>query len=67
MIVVREPNSCNISATLHATVSASFVIEQFGLPSLTISDGIEKFNGDDPHERLKQLAGRMKEREARDD
>ena len=46
-------------ATLHATVSASFIIEQEGLPSLTgASSGVELWNEDEPINRLKILQQR---------
>ncbi|KAI1792853.1 Ribokinase-like protein [Ganoderma leucocontextum] len=51
-------------ATLYATVSASFTIEQAGLPCLTlISDEtgtpVERWNGDSPHDRLQALQDRL--------
>ncbi|WVW80641.1 hypothetical protein I302_102627 [Kwoniella bestiolae CBS 10118] len=46
-------------ALLYATVSASFVIEQFGLPSLSQVDGVERWNDDLPHERLEVLRKRF--------
>ncbi|KAI9001247.1 Ribokinase-like protein [Trametes punicea] len=51
-------------ATLYATVSASFIIEQEGLPRLTrATDGsgkqIELWNGDSPQRRLKELQDRL--------
>nr|GAT53969.1 predicted protein [Mycena chlorophos] len=42
-------------ATFHASVSASFVIEQPGLPNLT---GEAEWNGDSPQRRLEQLRTR---------
>ncbi|KAI0728759.1 Ribokinase-like protein [Fomitopsis betulina] len=53
-----------VDATLYGTVSASFTIEQAGLPQLTeteIEDGsvTEQWNGDSPHRRLKELQERM--------
>ncbi|KAH9951812.1 Ribokinase-like protein [Amylocystis lapponica] len=50
--------------TLYATVSASFIVEQEGLPILTyktINSGevIEEWNGDSPERRLKELHRRM--------
>ncbi|PPQ95513.1 hypothetical protein CVT26_008541 [Gymnopilus dilepis] len=46
-------------ATLHATVSASFIIEQEGLPSLTrASSGVELWNEDESINRLKILQQR---------
>jgi len=52
------------AATLHATVSASFVVEQGGLPTLTrITDDDgklrEEWNGDSPYRRLKELQIRL--------
>ncbi|KZT72640.1 Ribokinase-like protein [Daedalea quercina L-15889] len=53
-----------IEAALYATVSASFTIEQEGLPQLTetrVEGGsvIEHWNGDSPHKRLKELQERL--------
>ncbi|KAJ4472267.1 Ribokinase-like protein [Lentinula aciculospora] len=46
-------------AVLHATVSASFVIEQSGLPALTSSDkGLIQWNNDSPSRRLEVLKRR---------
>ncbi|KAK2466525.1 hypothetical protein APHAL10511_002167 [Amanita phalloides] len=45
-----------VEATLYASVSASFVIEQEGLPALS-SDGL--WNNDSPQQRLKLLQDRM--------
>jgi hypothetical protein len=44
-----------ILASLHATVSASFTIEQEGLPVLTSSSGVEEWNGRLPGQRLEEL------------
>ncbi|KAI0370226.1 Ribokinase-like protein [Pilatotrama ljubarskyi] len=51
-------------ATLYATVSASFTIEQEGLPRLTDTTGadgqkVEHWNGDLPHRRLRELQDRL--------
>lgn len=51
-------------ATLHASVSASFIIEQGGLPCLTqTSNGDshheEQWNGDSPKRRLRALQDRL--------
>ncbi|EIW61851.1 Ribokinase-like protein [Trametes versicolor FP-101664 SS1] len=54
-------------ATLYATVSASFVIEQEGLPRLTQVDGdaadgrarAEQWNGDSPLRRVEELQRRL--------
>lgn len=44
-------------ATFYASVSASFIIEQSGLPSLSepAADGSEKWNNDDPYRRVEEL------------
>lgn len=43
-------------AVLYATVSASFIIEQLGLPTLALGeDGTECWNGDSPQRRLEML------------
>jgi len=42
-------------AVYYASVSASYIIEQVGLPRLTGSIGKEKWNGDEPHKRLAKL------------
>lgn len=49
-----------IIAALYATISASFIIEQAGLPSLDkpAPDGSEKWNNDYPHRRLEVLRAR---------
>lgn len=52
-------------AALYGTVSASFTIEQAGLPQLTetkIESGntVEQWNGDSPHRRLRELQERMR-------
>ncbi|WWD07152.1 hypothetical protein V865_005249 [Kwoniella europaea PYCC6329] len=52
-------NNDPYEALLYGTVSASFVIEQFGLPTLTRSDGIEKWNDDSPQKRLEILRRRV--------
>ncbi|KAI0356585.1 Ribokinase-like protein [Trametes cingulata] len=52
-------------ATLYATVSASFTIEQEGLPRLTGTSNVkgeqqlEEWNGDSPHRRLRELQDRL--------
>ena len=43
------------SAVLYATVSASFVIEQEGLPHLTREEEVELWNRDTPKRRLDKL------------
>ncbi|KAF8901708.1 Ribokinase-like protein [Gymnopilus junonius] len=46
-------------ATLYATISSSFIIEQEGLPSLTRApSGTELWNGDEPLKRLEILQQR---------
>ncbi|KAH9938441.1 Ribokinase-like protein [Fomitopsis serialis] len=54
-----------VDAALYGTVSASFTIEQEGLPHLTetrVEDGvtIEQWNGDSPHRRLRELQERLR-------
>ena len=44
-------------ATLYATVSASFIIEQEGLPAVTYTP-TEEWNGDQPFRRLEALRKR---------
>jgi len=44
-------------AALYATVSASFIIEQEGLPAVTY-EPIEEWNGDQPFRRLDALRKR---------
>lgn len=47
-------------ATLYASVSASFTVQQLGLPHLTVSsDGVEEWNQDSPHRRLEVLRQRQ--------
>jgi sugar/nucleoside kinase (ribokinase family) len=46
------------SATLYGSVSASFVIEQQGLPKLTTVNGVDMWNGELPRERLQKLRDR---------
>ncbi|BGP25005.1 pfkB family carbohydrate kinase [Rhodotorula toruloides] len=49
-----------VTAVQCASVSASFVIEQFGLPSVELGeDGIERWNGVDPTERLAEMRERQ--------
>jgi len=49
-------------AALYATVSAGFIIEQEGLPKLSLSEVagnlVEKWNGDTPYRRLNELRTR---------
>jgi sugar/nucleoside kinase (ribokinase family) len=46
-------------AALYASVSASFVCQQFGLPLITRTEGRVLWNGEDPHERLRALRERL--------
>ncbi|KAL7417124.1 Ribokinase-like protein [Mrakia frigida] len=47
-------------AAAYACVSASFVVQQFGLPELvTTVEGEERWNGDLPKDRLEKLWNRM--------
>ena len=47
-------------AVLYATVSASYTIEQEGLPILSrTSDDEERWNGDSPRDRLELLRARV--------
>jgi len=45
-------------ASLYAATAASFAIEQKGLPRLTVENGHERWNEDDPLRRLKDLRER---------
>ncbi|KAG1832922.1 Ribokinase-like protein [Suillus variegatus] len=47
-------------AALYASVSASFTVQQLGLPHLTVgSNGVEEWNQDSPHRRLEALRQRQ--------
>jgi sugar/nucleoside kinase (ribokinase family) len=47
-------------ASLYASVSASFTVQQFGVPHLTVgSNGVEEWNQDSPHRRLEVLRQRQ--------
>ena len=46
-------------ASLYAATAASFAIEQKGLPRLTIENGHERWNEDDPLRRLQELRQRI--------
>ena len=46
------------TAALYASVSASFVIEQEGLPLAESDEGSWKWNGDSPQRRLLDLRNR---------
>ncbi|KAJ7283869.1 Ribokinase-like protein [Mycena rebaudengoi] len=48
-------------ATLYASVSASFIIEQEGLPSISVAAETTQWNGDTPERRLKELETRQLE------
>ncbi|KAF7355148.1 Ribokinase-like protein [Mycena sanguinolenta] len=45
-------------ASFHASVAASFVIEQAGLPTISVVDGTTLWNGDSPQRRLDELKKR---------
>ena len=47
------------SASLYATLSAAYTIEQKGLPKLTQDDSIELWNNDRPTDRLQELKSRL--------
>jgi hypothetical protein len=48
----------NVIASLYGSVSASFILEQQGLPALTVMDSVEMWNGETPAERLSKLKER---------
>jgi hypothetical protein len=48
-------------AVLWGTVAASFIIEQHGLPKVSMAAGRELWNGEDPWERVKALRARLEE------
>lgn len=49
-------------AAMYGAVSSSFVIQQYGLPVLSIStDGSATWNGDSPQRRLTELAARSRQ------
>ncbi|KAJ7086671.1 Ribokinase-like protein [Mycena epipterygia] len=48
-------------ATFHASVSASFIIQQEGLPVISVANGATQWNGDTPQRRLKELRQRQVE------
>lgn len=56
-----------IGAVERGSISASYVIEQFGLPRLSLREGEEEpgelWNGDRPEERLGELRRRGRARE----
>ena len=49
----------SFTATLHASISASFVIEQEGLPVIS-EESAGEWNGDNPFRRLDVLRKRHK-------
>ena len=49
------------AASLYGNVSASYAIEQFGLPQMSLSEGREMWNGSSPLLRLAQLTHRLEE------
>ncbi|KAJ7095176.1 Ribokinase-like protein [Mycena belliarum] len=48
-------------ATFYASVAASFIIEQAGLPIVAVTDGSTRWNGDNPERRLNELRTRQAE------
>jgi hypothetical protein len=46
-------------ASLYAATAASYAIEQKGLPQLTVENGIERWNEDNPLRRLEELRQRI--------
>ncbi|KAJ7117412.1 Ribokinase-like protein [Mycena crocata] len=48
-------------ATFYASVTASFIIEQEGLPAISIENGSTQWNGDTPQRRLDELKARQME------
>lgn len=58
--VRRVERSLETSQLADFRAQASFVIEQFGLPSVERGeDGFERWNGVDPHERLAEMRSRQ--------
>lgn len=53
--LVRQLKSCEPIAALYGSVSASFTVEQGGLPTV---NG-ESWNGDQPRRRLAELRSRL--------
>ncbi|KAF7352957.1 Ribokinase-like protein [Mycena venus] len=47
--------------TFHASVTASFIIEQEGLPTISLANGSTLWNGDSPQRRLNELKKRRVE------
>ncbi|KAJ7179329.1 Ribokinase-like protein [Mycena filopes] len=52
-----------LEATFHASISASFIIEQEGLPVISTVNGSTQWNGDTPQRRLDELQKRQREPE----
>ncbi|KAJ7667811.1 Ribokinase-like protein [Mycena polygramma] len=46
-------------ASFHASVAASFIIEQEGLPTVSLVNGSTQWNGDSPQRRLDELKKRQ--------
>ncbi|KAG8928527.1 hypothetical protein FRC02_006803 [Tulasnella sp. 418] len=59
---LRLSNGDLLEAMLYASVSASFTIEQLGLPVITSRGDTEEWNGESPGERLNKLRRRIYER-----
>ena len=51
-MLVRRVRELMAPAVKWGSVAASFVIEQDGLPTLTVADGRELWNGQDSWDRL---------------
>lgn len=76
-LISTNANTPFFSAALYATVSASFVVEQLGLPELIPysdrgSDGggdreVDLWNGEDPQKRLEELRWRIKGEEQKEE
>jgi hypothetical protein len=57
--VVTEDEADDIAA-LYATVSSSFMVEQVGLPHLSVGESGEEWNSDSPQARLEVLKERVR-------
>lgn len=55
--LVRYPNDI-LLACLLASVAASFVVEQFSLPTLSTVDGVEYWNGSCVEDRFEEMRRR---------
>ncbi|KAJ3003831.1 UNVERIFIED_CONTAM: hypothetical protein HDU68_005480 [Siphonaria sp. JEL0065] len=56
MVGLKETNGDLVTAAEYGSVAASFVVQQFGPPVLEIDDsGVERWNGENPRDRLIQL------------